>query len=98
MLESKRVWKETRVYHVEQNRNAEMITVKYFASLREEMGRSEDGFDAGPLHTVADVWRAAAGDRPLEDMLCAVNRRYAKPGTQVADGDEVAFFPPVTGG
>ena len=75
-----------------------MITVKYFASLKEEMGRSEDVFEATALHTIADVWRAAASDRRIDGVLCAVNQEYAQADARVKDGDEVAFFPPVTGG
>lgn len=75
-----------------------MITVKYFASLREAMGRPEERLDAAQLRVVEDVWRKVAGDGPLEDVLCAVNREYARSDTPVSDGDEVAFFPPVTGG
>lgn len=75
-----------------------MIKVKYFASLKEEMGKAEDDFDASALRTVEDVWRAAAGDKPLKDVLCAVNQEYARAATPVGDGDEIAFFPPVTGG
>ncbi len=75
-----------------------MITVKYFASLKEELGKPGDEFDAAPLRTVADVWRVAAGDVPPGDVLCAVNQEYARLDAPVGDGDEVAFFPPVTGG
>jgi molybdopterin synthase sulfur carrier subunit len=51
------------------------------------------------VHTVADVWaRAAVGEALPEHILCAVNREYAPPSAAVHDGDEVAFFPPVTGG
>ena len=76
-----------------------MITVKYFASLKEEMGRAEDTFDAAALRTVEDVWRkATGGSKPLNDVLCAVNQGYVQIDMQVNDGDEVAFFPPVTGG
>ncbi len=75
-----------------------MITVKYFASLREEMGRAGDAFDVAALQTVGDVWRTATGGKPLGDILCAVNHEYAQADTRVGDGDEVAFFPPVTGG
>ena len=75
-----------------------MITVKYFASIREEMGTSGTTLEAAPLRTVADVWRTAAGDKTLEGVLCAVNHEYAQINTPVNDGDEVAFFPPVTGG
>jgi sulfur-carrier protein len=75
------------------------IRVRYFASLREQMGRKEESLVAERIHTVADVWRTVAAGQPLPDhVLCAVNMEYAQPHTVVNDGDEVAFFPPVTGG
>lgn len=77
------------------------VTVKFFASLREQVGRGEDTIDIEGEASVADVWRQATtgADRTLPDnVLAAVNMRYAKPDTRVCDGDEVAFFPPVTGG
>lgn len=75
------------------------IRVKYFASLREKMGRVEENLVAEGLADVSAVWRAVDENRPMPDqLLCAVNHEYAKPDTPVRDGDEVAFFPPVTGG
>ena len=75
------------------------ITVKYFASLAEDLGRREDRVPAGDAATVADAWRAANGDRDLPpNVLSAVNHEYVDSGHAVRDGDEVAFFPPVTGG
>lgn len=75
------------------------IRVRYFASLREKMGRIEDVLVVEDIATVSDVWRAVSGGQPLpEHMLCAVNMDYASPQTSVREGDEVAFFPPVTGG
>jgi molybdopterin synthase sulfur carrier subunit len=75
------------------------ITVKYFASLRERVGRAGDEVSAGEELTVAAVWALATGDEALpEHVLAAVNHEYVKPDQRVADGDEVAFFPPVTGG
>ncbi len=77
------------------------ITVKYFASLRELIGRGEDTLEmtAGEI-TVAEIWTQVAGaDKSLPvNILTAINMEYVKPDTQVKDGDEVAFFPPVTGG
>ena len=75
------------------------ITVKYFASLRERMGRREDRLHSPLPATVAAVWERVGGPEPLAgNLLSAVNLEYAEPDHPVADGDEVAFFPPVTGG
>jgi len=75
------------------------IRVRYFASLREKMGRVEDTLVYEDIATVADVWRVVSTGKPLPDhLLCAVNLEYAEPLAAVKDGDEVAFFPPVTGG
>jgi molybdopterin synthase sulfur carrier subunit len=75
------------------------IRVRYFASLREKMGRVEENLPAEGMSTIADVWKAVSGGLPLPDrILCAVNMDYATLDATVRDGDEVAFFPPVTGG
>lgn len=75
------------------------ITVKFFASLRERVGRAEARLDVpGPL-SAGEVWRRAAGDTPMPaNTLIAVNMEYAEREREVRPGDEVAFFPPVTGG
>ncbi len=76
-----------------------MITVKYFASLRETLGRDQDTLDANTVATVQDVWHKVADNAELPShLLIAVNLAYADPQHPVKDGDEVAFFPPVTGG
>lgn len=75
------------------------IRVIYFASLREKMGRTEENLVIEGIRNVSDVWRAVDENRPMPPLLlCAVNQDYAKPDTPVRDGDEIAFFPPVTGG
>lgn len=75
------------------------IRVRYFASLREKMGRIEDVLVAEGIANVNDVWKAVSSGQPLPDhLLCAINMEYAEPQAPVNDGDEVAFFPPVTGG
>ncbi len=71
------------------------VRVRLFAGLRERAGWSERELDAA---TVADVWPALGlGDEP-DGLLYAVNREYAKPERALADGDEVALIPPVSGG
>jgi molybdopterin synthase sulfur carrier subunit len=75
------------------------IKVRYFASLKESLGRSEDQLAATDVQSVRDVWQTANPDRDLPTrILAAVNHEYAELDTPVNDGDEVAFFPPVTGG
>jgi len=75
------------------------IQVRYFAALRERMGRSDDNIDADGVRTVADVWARVAGEAPLPaNVLVAINMEHAAMDRDVSDGDEVAFFPPVTGG
>lgn len=75
------------------------IEVKYFASLRDRLGRAGDRLEAMDGLTVAGVWAALWPDTPLSpNMLAAVNLDYADLQHPVTDGDEVAFFPPVTGG
>jgi molybdopterin synthase sulfur carrier subunit len=76
-----------------------MVRVRYFASLRERLGRAEDSVMIEPGTTVAEVWTkvTGGGDMPA-NLLMAVNLEYVRPEQPVRDGDEVAFFPPVTGG
>jgi len=74
------------------------IKVRYFASLADLLGRPEDEINAGGISTAADVWNSVSTEALPANTLVAINMEYAKPGDAVADGDEVAFFPPVTGG
>lgn len=75
-----------------------MIRILFFAGLAETLGRREARLDwPGPLD-VAGVWeRAVGGPRP-DRLRCARNQVHCDFGAPVHDGDEVAFFPPVTGG
>jgi molybdopterin synthase sulfur carrier subunit len=74
------------------------INVRFFASLRERLGLERTEIPAEGVNDVRDVWQAVS-DQPLdEEPLVAVNRNYASLEQAVEDGDEVAFFPPVTGG
>ena len=71
------------------------VRVRLFAGLRERAGWSERTVDAA---TVGEIWPALGlGDEP-QGLLYAVNRHYAPPETALADGDEVALIPPVSGG
>ena len=75
------------------------IKVLFFASLRDAIGRASDEIDAANMNTVADVWVAVAdGETMPSNLLMAINQDYVKADASVQDNDEVAFFPPVTGG
>lgn len=82
-----------------------MIRVLYFASLRERLACSDETLEAVPA-TVTDlraqlagrggIWREVFADG--QRVLAAVNQEMAGAGQALQDGDEVGFFPPVTGG
>ena len=82
-----------------------MIKVVLFASVREAVGQSSVEVDPAQANTVMDVirvlgnkgstWQAALS---AENLLTAVNQTLVESGHPVQDGDEVALFPPVTGG
>jgi len=75
------------------------IKVRYFASLKESVGRSEDEMEFAGVISVVDVWkRLNQGGELPENILAAVNMDYVSFDHLVNDYDEVAFFPPVTGG
>ena len=75
------------------------LKVKFFASLSEQTGLTETTVDTDSPVTVLDAWNLATGDQTLPvNILCAINMAYARLDDSVSDGDEIAFFPPVTGG
>jgi molybdopterin synthase catalytic subunit len=72
------------------------VTVRLFAGLREQAGWSRKELDG--VERVGEVWAALGlGDEP-PGLLYAVNRDYAGRDRALADGDEVALIPPVSGG
>jgi molybdopterin synthase catalytic subunit len=72
------------------------VTVRLFAGLRERAGKGRLELDG--VERVGDVWgKLGLGDEP-GGLLYAVNREYVARDTALADGDEVALIPPVSGG
>jgi molybdopterin converting factor subunit 1 len=82
------------------------VKVLFFASVRERLGVAETVID--PAEAPADLAAlrarlSAAGDTWREvlaqpNLLCAVNQAVVHDNVALAPGDEVAFYPPVTGG
>ena len=83
------------------------IRLIYFARLREDMGISGDLFELPPGVSDVKSLRAALVARggasavalgPAKAVRVSVNQDLARDDTPVKQGDEIAFFPPVTGG
>ena len=79
------------------------VTVRLFAQLRDAAGRAVWQAEVRPGASVGDVWRDLAAEHPEvarfdRAVSCAVNASFARMTAQVAEGDEIAFLPPVSGG
>ena len=74
------------------------VAVKLFAALREQAGLRERELELANGARVDDVWPALGLGEEPRGLVYAVNRAYAERGTALADGDEVALIPPVSGG
>jgi len=83
------------------------LTILYFAWLRERVGRSQEELDLPPgVRSVADLVAYLVDRGPgyatafqnRRTVRCAVNQEFADPDAPIHPGDEIAFFPPVTGG
>ena len=84
-----------------------MIEVLYFASLREALNVDKEQLEIpAEVSSVAQLktYLSARGDIWLDSfsnnisLLVSINKQMATDNSPVADGDEIAFFPPVTGG
>lgn len=82
------------------------LHILYFASLRESLGCTDEHLDPPIGVTTVGELRAFLAQRGepwdaltrSKNLCAAVNQSMAAPETPVRDGDEIAFFPPVTGG
>jgi molybdopterin converting factor small subunit len=81
------------------NVSAAVVTVRLFAALAESHGWRVREMPWSQGMTAADAWRGQTGLESLPPrVLCAINMEYRAAEAELAPGDEVGFFPPVTGG
>jgi molybdopterin synthase sulfur carrier subunit len=83
------------------------VKLRYFAWVRERIGKAEENLDLPPgIATVADLvdWLSRRGeeyahafDNPRV-IRAAIDRSHVKPDAPIAGAQEIAFFPPMTGG
>jgi molybdopterin converting factor subunit 1 len=79
------------------------VPVALFARYREAVGQGRVEVDVPEGATVEDVWRALAAAHPAlaryrPHTLFAIGTEYVEPATPVRAGEELACFPPVSGG
>ncbi|HEY1402565.1 MAG TPA: molybdenum cofactor biosynthesis protein MoaE [Pyrinomonadaceae bacterium] len=79
------------------------VRVLYFGAAREEAGREEEQLEVGVPATAASVFEEVLNAHPAlrrfgRSLLVAVNEEYSGAGAEVRAGDEIAIFPPVSGG
>lgn len=86
---------------------SQQIRILYFASLREQLKMDEEDLDLsdevinmGQLRSLLEQRGAAWADTFAEDrpLMMSINQKMARASSTLSSGDEVAFFPPVTGG
>jgi molybdopterin synthase sulfur carrier subunit len=83
------------------------MKVKYFAWVRERIGKTEETIEPpANIHTIADLigWLSARGENYAyafekpRVIRAAIDHAHVKPETAIAGANEIAFFPPMTGG
>jgi len=78
------------------------MKILYFASLKENLNTAHDEINVASPVSISSIKKQLIekyGERHFPDnILCAVNHEIANESTKVCESDEVAFFPPVTGG
>jgi molybdopterin synthase sulfur carrier subunit len=83
------------------------LQLRYFASIRETLGLDQESIELpetvrtidglrSHLRSRGDIWDEVLGEGKV--LRCALNHQMVNASTELEDGAEVAFFPPVTGG
>ena len=75
------------------------IYVKYFASVRDIMGKDSEDLKIETSLSANELWKSLSANKktPVR-VLVSVNHEYVDKNFKLKDGDEIAYFPPVTGG
>ncbi len=79
------------------------VTVRFFAGHRDIVGKATAQYTLAEGATLGQLWEQLVAEYPrlagyTGRLLFAVNQQFGQPTTVLADGDEVAFIPPVSGG
>jgi len=75
------------------------LYIKYFASVRDMMGKDSEVIDIDTNLTVFGLWETLTLNLKSDmKVMFAVNHEYVGKDFKLKQGDEIAFFPPVTGG
>lgn len=79
------------------------VTVRFFAGHRDIVGKATAQYTLAEGATLDQLWEQLVAEYPrlagyTGRLLFAVNQQFGQPTTVLADGDEVAFIPPVSGG
>ncbi len=76
------------------------VLVRHFAVLRERRGAASEELEVTPGRTVGELYRELfpPGKEGALPVLYAINHAWAPPSQPLAEGDEVAFIPPIGGG
>jgi molybdopterin converting factor subunit 1 len=77
------------------------VHLRYFASIRERLGRTTEEIEVPEGALVSDVWQtlvAQCGELEQQRYRPAVNQEYTSSAHVLRDGDELVFIPPVSGG
>lgn len=79
------------------------VTVRFFALHRDIVGASELQVEVPEGSTLGDLWKRLGEEYPAlipasRSVMYALNQAYADPSSELHDGDEAAFIPPVSGG
>ena len=76
-----------------------IIVVKYFASISDALGKTSETIDVQQVKTAGEIWSDVSKNiKYTGKVMVAVNHEYVDMSYLLNDNDEIAFFPPVTGG